>query len=86
MPKRSPSWPTVRAAHLKEHPTCWACGNDRDLEVHHVLPFHLFPHLELDPHNLLTLCETIGHNCHLNVGHLGSWRRYNPTLTEMNRI
>jgi predicted HNH restriction endonuclease len=47
------------------------------LEVHHVKPFHLFPQLELDPANLMTLCED-GGNCHFMVGHLKDWRRYNP--------
>ena len=46
------------------------------LEVHHVRPFHLFPNLELDPANLLTLCET-GGNCHIMIGHLKNWKSYN---------
>lgn len=76
--KRSPEWPKVREAHLKEQPTCQACGGTEDLEVHHMKPFHLFPDLELDDSNLLTLCEKSGHDCHFHFGHLFNWSWYNP--------
>ena len=75
---RSPHWPAVRAAHLKEHPTCAACGTTANLEVHHLKPFHLFPELELDPANLMTLCESQSHNDHLLFGHCLSWSTFNP--------
>lgn len=76
LPARSPRWPAVRGAHLKRNPTCAACGTKDKLEVHHIHPFHLFPNLELDPSNLLTLCET-GGNCHLMIGHLKHFKSYN---------
>ena len=76
LPARSPRWSAVRGAHLKRNPTCAACGTKDKLEVHHVRPFHLFAHLELDPSNLLTLCET-GGNCHLMLGHLKFFKSYN---------
>ena len=76
LPARSPRWSAVRGAHLKRNPTCAACGTRDKLEVHHVRPFHLFAHLELDPSNLLTLCET-GGNCHLMLGHLKFFKSYN---------
>jgi hypothetical protein len=44
--------------------------------VHHIHPFHLYPNLELEPSNLLTLCET-GGNCHIMLGHLKNWKSYN---------
>jgi len=72
--ERSPQWPRVRAAHLIAHPACEVCGHRRDLEVHHVQPYHLAPKLELTPSNLLTLgarCPTGNH--HLLFGHLGDW-------------
>ncbi len=48
--------------------------------AHHVKPFHLFPNLELDHENLVTLCESkkYGVNCHLWFGHLGNFKLYNP--------
>jgi len=81
---RSPHWPAVRAAHLKVQPACAYCGGVVQLEVHHIQPFHLFPELELDSENLLTLCEAsavlAGANCHLVIGHFGNWHRFNPAV------
>ena len=76
LPARSSRWAAVRGAHLKRNPTCAACGTKEKLEVHHVHPFHLFPNLELEPSNLLTLCET-GGNCHLFIGHHKLFKSYN---------
>lgn len=78
--RRSSRWPAVRKAHLAANPACAACGVREALEVHHCLPFHLHPELELDPANLLTLCESKSHNCHLLFGHCLGWSRYNPTV------
>ncbi len=77
--KRSPHWPTVRAAHLAMHPTCAACGGTEHLEVHHIQVYHLNPTLELDPTNLITLCES-SHACHYTYGHLYSWHSWNELV------
>lgn len=47
-----------------------------------MVPFHEAPELELEPSNLMTLCERkkYGINCHLLVGHLGDYRRINPDV------
>ena len=74
---RSPHWHSVRAAHLKAQPECAACGGKVRLEVHHIEPYHLHPDRELDPANLITLCEAKGHNCHLIQGHLLDWHSFN---------
>ena len=83
-PKRSSKWRSVREKHLKLNPTCAACGNDStpDLSVHRIYPFHLFPELELDPANFVTLCESgvAGTNCHLLLGHCGNWKDYNKNV------
>lgn len=73
---RSPQWAAVRKAHLKAHPACAACGGTHDLDVHHELPFHLFPQMELEPSNLITLCTPH----HLLCGHLMLWQSYNPEV------
>lgn len=80
--KRSPQWHGVQQAHLAANPRCVCCGGTNDLRVHHIEPFHLRPDLELDPQNLITLCESkrFGINCHLLLGHLGNWRRWNPLV------
>ena len=74
---RSGSWARVRREHLKRSPTCIACGRSRDLEVHHVVPFHSDATRELDPDNLVTLC---GDPCHFVHGHFMSWTRINPDV------
>lgn len=80
--KRSGRWPTVRAAHLALHPLCEVCGGKVKLEVHHIKPFHLRPQFELDPANLVTLCEAGkgGINCHLAFGHLGNFKSWNTAV------
>ena len=77
--KRSSRWYSVRKKHLLRHPTCALCGRKDKLNVHHIKPFHLHPELELDPDNLLTLCEANkgGINCHLFFGHLGNFKMIN---------
>lgn len=82
--KRSGQWPTVRKHYLAVHPTCEACGARTDLNVHHVMPFHLDPSKELDPANLITLCR----GCHLRIGHACdsdgrvNWSCSNPNVRE----
>lgn len=75
---RSGRWPAVRDQHLASHPECAACGSDRNLTVHHVVPVSADEARELDPANLITLCEGApGLNCHLYLGHLGHWASWN---------
>lgn len=79
---RSKEWAAVRREHLELSPACEVCGGTASLEVHHVAPFHVRPDLELDHGNLMTLCERkkFGINCHLLIGHLGNYRRFNPEV------
>jgi len=81
---RSTKWPKVRAEHLKKNSECAVCSGTKTLEVHHVQPFHEHPNLELDPNNLITLCESKnnGINCHLAFGHLGNYKNANPAVKE----
>jgi 5-methylcytosine-specific restriction endonuclease McrA len=78
--ERSPHWPTVQHHHLKEHPTCEACSGNVNLNVHHRKPFHLFPDLELEPDNLITLCMDGDKDCHIKLGHGGNFKAYNPNV------
>jgi 5-methylcytosine-specific restriction protein A len=75
---RSPQWPAIRNAFIKEHPTCAICGGKKDLNVHHRQSFHEHPELELDPHNLITLCNYSVH--HLWFGHLGNFKSINVDI------
>lgn len=76
--RRAKEWRFVRSNHLAFNPVCEACGGKEKLEVHHIIPFHVAPELELVPSNLITLCESKkkGVNCHLFVGHGGDYRSY----------
>jgi 5-methylcytosine-specific restriction protein A len=80
--RRSGEWSRVRDDHIKEHPVCEVCGGRDNLNVHHVEPYHLHPEKELDPTNLITLCEAPGHNCHFIFGHLLNWRSFNSHVRE----
>jgi 5-methylcytosine-specific restriction endonuclease McrA len=79
---RSPKWQTTRKHHLEKNPTCAVCSGTEKLEVHHINPFHEKPELELDPTNLITLCESKSYGivCHLAFGHLGDYKSSNPTV------
>jgi len=79
---RSPEWRVVRKQHITKFPFCALCGSTKILEVHHKKPFHLHPELELDPSNLITLCES-GKNgivCHRAFGHLGDYKSVNNDI------
>lgn len=74
---RSPRWRSVRAEHIKNNPTCAACGRKDGLEVHHIVPYHINPDLELEPSNLITLC---GKYCHFIFGHYMDWKSWNENV------
>jgi len=80
--KRSSKWEKIRATHLERFPYCAICGRKTKVQVHHVVPFHIAPDLELEPKNLRTLCENKKHGitCHLLVGHVGNYRKANPSI------
>lgn len=79
---RSPGWRALRREHLSRNPGCAACGSTRNVVPHHITPFHVDPSRELDPSNLVTLCESPTFNCHLFFGHLKHWGRHNPHVVE----
>ncbi len=88
--QRSPEWNKVRMAHLSritDQQYCAVCQGTTQLEVHHIIPFHLCHlvyrgDLELDERNLMTLCEVSQNNHHLLLGHLNNWEIYNPAGRE----
>ena len=77
---RSSHWPAIRAAHLKEELACQVCGTLEKLNLHHIEPVHIAPDKELDPHNLITLCEGKDGGCHLRWGHLFNWKSWNEQV------
>jgi len=82
--KRSSHWSTTRKHHIEKHAECALCGGTKKLNVHHIKPFHVHPELELEPSNLITLCEDKGNGvyCHLFFGHLGNYKSINPNVVE----
>lgn len=80
--QRSSGWSALRKRHLKKQPTCQACGKKSQLAVHHIIPLHVDKSKELDPTNLITLCENPHSTfCHYTFGHLGiSWWKYDPNV------
>lgn len=79
---RSSHWEALRQSHLETNPQCAACEGLVSMQVHHIKPFHIYPELELDKDNLITLCENKETKCHLKIGHLGSWRNENPDVVQ----
>jgi hypothetical protein len=77
---RSSGWRSFRNGWLSDHPRCEFCKGRRECVAHHLIPFWMAPEFELDPTNVVTLCERgkygVG-NCHLFFGHRGNWRNVN---------
>lgn len=73
---RSPKWSLVRKEFLKINKSCEVCSSKKKLEVHHCIPFHIRPDLELSFSNLVTLCDVH----HLLFGHLMNWSSYNKDI------
>lgn len=74
---RSSSWRKVRNEFLKSNNKCAACGRNEQLEVHHIIPYHVDNNKELDPSNLIVLCDK---HCHFIFGHLGDWKSWNVNV------
>lgn len=80
--KRSPEWRRVRNEHIKRNPKCAVTGSTKRCEVHHILPFHLYPEHELDPNNLITLRRDM----HFIFAHLMSYHSWNPNIVEDAKV
>jgi hypothetical protein len=80
--QRSRKWTKLKKSYIKQHPNCAVCGSLKLVVPHHIIPFHIDKSKELDPNNLITLCENKVFNCHLFFGHLKNWSRYNPNIIE----
>lgn len=85
--QRSGKWAETRDLHLSLYPSCAICGNTKKVEVHHIIPFHVDPSKELEPSNLISLCEGWKLcNCHLVFGHLGNYKQYNGQVKAMAEV
>jgi len=70
---RASGWSALSRKYREENPHCAVCGTLQNVEVHHVIPYHIDPQLELQEFNLISLCR----HDHFLFGHLGSWHSYN---------
>lgn len=78
---RNKDWSKKSKEFLGLNPTCVACGGVATV-VHHKLPFHLYPELEMVPSNWRPMCEGDTMNCHLHIGHSGDFSAYNINVDE----
>lgn len=76
--------------YLVLHPECAFCGCQKNIEIHHIQPLHLFPNLACDFHNFISLHDNSNNSCHRWFGHLGNFSsKYNPYIREqaiINRL
>lgn len=79
---RSPLWYKVRKKHLSLYPYCEYCGGHKNVEVHHVTPFHINRSLELAESNLISLCMDMNYECHFKFGHFKNWLTFNKNIRE----
>tara|TARA_Y100000385_G_scaffold154814_1_gene160518 strand:+ start:7953 stop:8282 length:330 start_codon:yes stop_codon:yes gene_type:complete len=77
--QRSSQWPKIRKKHIEKQPCCMACGSCKKPEVHHIVPVHVDPTKELDPDNLITLCDKY---CHFMFGHLMYYKSWNENIVK----
>lgn len=70
---RSPKWTELSKRLIKKHPYCSACIDITNLETHHIMPFNLYPELELVKENCMVLCRLH----HFVIGHFADWMGYN---------
>lgn len=75
---RSPHWDEVRNEVVADHPYCAASGMKTGLEVHHIMPYHLRPDLELRKDNLAVLARPY----HFLLGHFCNWQKFNANVVK----
>lgn len=79
--KRSSHWRSLEKSILSASPTCAACGSNIRLQVHHKVPFHINPELELEKSNLIVLCMS-PKECHYKLGHGENFKAWSETVEE----
>lgn len=80
---RSPEWRITVREFAKIHPkicSILACKK-KDIELHHIIPFHIDPSKENDFTNLMWFCRTHHHQ----IPHLFDWKSYYLDVREFVR-
>jgi len=77
----------AKKAHVKKYSECAICGNRKYLEVHHIKPVHVYPHLACSETNFITLCDPKNNGCHRHLGHYSNFRsKYNTHIRELSYV
>lgn len=81
---RHKDWYKKSRIFITKQPWCSACGVKelKNLVVHHKIPVHIAPELEMVETNWKVICETPSMNCHLYIAHLKIWTSYNKDIDE----
>lgn len=80
--KNARKLPEVRKAMLeyrKQHTACEFSGKRSRLQVHHIVPVSVAPHLAAEWSNLVVLER----NVHLHLAHAGNWTSYVQNIREV---
>ena len=75
---RSSGWSTLSRRIIAEVGECEATGSKKNLEAHHIIPFHLRPDLELVRSNIIVLNKWI----HFFLAHFGYYGSWNENIRE----
>jgi hypothetical protein len=75
---RSPKWRALQQRFVREKKCCFITRLRVDLEVHHKIPYHVRPDLELEWDNLCLLTRPV----HYLIGHHCNWAYYNQNFEE----
>jgi len=75
-------WRKTRNAFYKLNKTCAMCNATKDIQVHHIKPWHLYPEERYSYENLVSLCLP----CHFRFGHGRNWKAHNPIVVDMAEI
>lgn len=92
--KRHSGWGPASHLYVLRYPSCYVCGRlvwkglkaVCPYSIHHALPFHLYPELEMDEANWVTVCEYRSFNCHFVAGHLLDWRSWNADIRKQGPV
>jgi hypothetical protein len=72
-------WRQVSRAYRARHPRCALCHRDKNIEAHHIVPWHKSAELRYDDNNLISLCR----DDHFKFGHFNNWKLSNPGISAL---
>lgn len=72
-------WRKTARLYMVDHKVCELCAEDSELQVHHVVPWHISAELRFVLSNLVCLCQP----CHFRFGHWRRWKDSNPEIRQL---